>query len=664
MDKHSIHLYTRTLFILIILITLAVSTGSIISCEKSRESRESGSTENGKIPLIEVTPTQIVITDLGGDVFKKDGEDEWADVYIEDLLTESDIVKTGESSYCELQFGDAAFVRIQDNSLLQMKSVLTEVGETEITLGLDLGTVLCKVEKLVENEKFQVDTPGMVCGVRGTRFGIEVNETEDMSLFVEEGVCALIPAPVAPERIAEKLAGNRELSELLIREVENNALVVKADQEATINKATITETEELFKEVHKAIEEVSGQEKVDEKIQTTLKNLIKSSTDEVKSKGSKVEEVSDSHKKELQYIENIKKKEIQIKSNKFKLEEEKAEEDEKEAHPVPVKEEKDKEIPETGDKNREKEKKQTQHILIHTEPEGAGVYLDGQYMGETPLTIKDALPGRYELRIEKKGYDRYVTEIVLTGEKSGGQPLILEITMKEEGPLYGTLSVYTHPEKASLYFNGEYTGTTPVQKDNVEYGEYEIVLQRRGYSSLSRAIIVDEKDKKFVYTLKPESCEVADLNDIIDLVGKPDNYSGPELDALREIESHVEPIDFIYSRRFYFEIIDAHLASILLTGDEKDFTFVNNIGIGSSRTDVETLLGEPNAVLAEGKLLRYSRIGVMIEMDTEEKVSSFRLYKLDPLLSIEPVDITDPDIAEFLLRLRELPTHYGIDDYM
>lgn len=638
MMKKNKDLYIDRHLTIILIIVLAVSMFFLVSCGKQPPRQETST-----ISLIEVTPAQILITYLEGDVYKKDAED-WAEVFTDDLLVESDVVKTGEGAFCELQFGEIALVRMQENSILRMTSVLTELGQTDIKLGLDLGTVLCKVEKLVEDERFEVEAPGAVCGVRGTRFGVEVNETKDISLFVEEGACALIPASVTPEKISEKLVDNPGLADILIREVENNALVVKADQEVKVDKSAFEQAKILFDEVHKAIDEVSGKDEVDDEVKASLKELIKTSTEEAITRGTTVDAVSDTHKKELKQIEKIKKKEIQIKANKFKLEEEKEEVEAKE-------------IEDPGPELEMETEKITQNIFIHTKPDKAKVYLNGQYVGDTPVNINDKLPGKYELKVEKKGYISRIQKFELIAGKNHN----LDITLEPEGPKYGSISIYTHPEKASIYFNGEYIGTTPGLKKNVEYGEYEIVLQLRGYTSLSRAIIVDEKDEKLVFTLDAENCEVADINDIIDLIGSPDNYSVPELDELRKLKRHAEPIDFIYSRRFYFEIIDAHLASIMLTGDKKDFTFVNNIGIGNSRAEVEELLGDPSAILAEGKLLKYGRIGVTLEMDTEGLVSSFRLYKLDPLLTLTPIDDSDSGLVEFFTRLREFPSHYGID---
>ena len=125
------------------------------------------------------------------------------------------------------------------------------------------------------------------------------------------------------------------------------------------------------------------------------------------------------------------------------------------------------------------------------------------------------------------------------------------------------------------------------------------------------------------------------------------------------MRSHAEPIELIYFGRFYFDIKNVHLSSILLTGDKKDFVFMNEIGIKSPRVIVEEKIGEPDAILLEGKLLKYSTIGVDIKIDADGLIDSFQLYKLDPLLTLESFD-ADPEIAEFFSKLKKMPSHFGI----
>ncbi|MBN2440742.1 MAG: PEGA domain-containing protein [Spirochaetales bacterium] len=623
-----------------------------MSCEKKQEKQV-----QRVLSEIEVTTTQIVIIDMEGDVSIKDGND-FIDLGEDDIINESDVIKTGMDSFCELQFGETAVVRVQEDSIVAMNSILTEVGNTDITLGLSLGTILCKVEKLVENEKFEVETSGSVCGVRGTRFGIEVKESEDISLFVEEGACALVPLFIAPQTIADKLSGNPELARILNSEIDKNIVVVTAQQEVNVKKSTLVENEKKFEQVNKALTEISQKETITEEDTNIIKNLIKTASKEVLNRTSKVDVVSESHQSELKHIEKIKKKEIKIKTKELNLEEEK-----KDINILDNKEEKaplEKEETKVQEEKKEnkKEEKVVQKISIHTDPMSAKVYINDEFAGNTPVTISDKKAGNYSIRIEKEGYKSIIKEIELTR----GNDQFFNLIMEEEGPQVTTVSIHTNPEKASAYFNGEYLGTTPCKKDNVEFGEYEIMIQLRGYSSITQTIIVDKKDQKSIFTLKPENMEVAVLTDVLDLLGAPDNYSPEQIEEFRGMKSHVESIDFIYFGRFYLEIIDLHLASILFTGDIKDFVFYTEVGIHSTRAQIEAYLGEPSSILAEGKLLRYSKKGVTIEIDTQGLANSFRLYKMDPLLTLESLDSTTTDIAEFLSKLKKFPVHFGIKE--
>jgi len=60
------------------------------------------------------------------------------------------VVKVGAASSCELQLASTAVVSLAMLSLA--------LGKVRVELGLDLGTLICKVNALVTGERFQVKT--------------------------------------------------------------------------------------------------------------------------------------------------------------------------------------------------------------------------------------------------------------------------------------------------------------------------------------------------------------------------------------------------------------------------------------------------------------------------------------------------------------------------
>ncbi len=53
-------------------------------------------------------------------------------------------------------------------------------------------------------------------------------------------------------------------------------------------------------------------------------------------------------------------------------------------------------------------------ISVSSTPSGADIYLDGVYKGTTPTTISDASPGSHTLKLEKYGYDEWLTSVHVT----------------------------------------------------------------------------------------------------------------------------------------------------------------------------------------------------------------------------------------------------------
>ncbi|MHC1596387.1 MAG: PEGA domain-containing protein, partial [Candidatus Syntropharchaeales archaeon] len=57
---------------------------------------------------------------------------------------------------------------------------------------------------------------------------------------------------------------------------------------------------------------------------------------------------------------------------------------------------------------------ETGSISISSAPSGADIYLDGAYKGTTPATISDVSPGAHALKLEKYGYEEWLTSVHVT----------------------------------------------------------------------------------------------------------------------------------------------------------------------------------------------------------------------------------------------------------
>ena len=120
---------------------------------------------------------EVVISSLSGTVdYMKGGQGEWVKASSGDVLQETDIVRTGENSTCALIFkgmSDAA-VDMRPDSVMELSTVSDKKGDST-ELGLSIGSVLVKAEKLKGESSFQVRTPNSIVGIRGTQFEVNVD---------------------------------------------------------------------------------------------------------------------------------------------------------------------------------------------------------------------------------------------------------------------------------------------------------------------------------------------------------------------------------------------------------------------------------------------------------------------------------------------------------
>ncbi|HUU03641.1 MAG TPA: PEGA domain-containing protein [Myxococcota bacterium] len=110
-------------------------------------------------------------------------------------------------------------------------------------------------------------------------------------------------------------------------------------------------------------------------------------------------------------------------------------------------------------------------LVITSSPEdAANVFLDGDELGTTPLTLKRVVLGNHNIRVVKELYEPFKTSIqVRTGK-------LIRVTAKLK-PVYGTLAVASKPAGAAVLVDGKERGHTPVA---LKLGAGEHALQVLG----------------------------------------------------------------------------------------------------------------------------------------------------------------------------------------
>jgi hypothetical protein len=119
---------------------------------------------------------------------------------------------------------------------------------------------------------------------------------------------------------------------------------------------------------------------------------------------------------------------------------------------------------------------------ITSNPTGASVYANGQYIGQTtpgsPLVFSQVTPGFYTILISRSGYQDYTTSV----QAMAGQNYNLAVTLVPvSNPTTGSISVSSTPTGANVYLNNEFKGLSPLTINSLAPGTYTVMLQLSGY---------------------------------------------------------------------------------------------------------------------------------------------------------------------------------------
>jgi len=128
----------------------------------------------------------------------------------------------------------------------------------------------------------------------------------------------------------------------------------------------------------------------------------------------------------------------------------------------------------------------TAWVLINSEPEGADVYFNENYLGATPLQKKMKV-GKYNYRVSK---ELFAPKAGIINLKEGDERKKLDITLN---PNHGNLSIESNPEDgAQVFINGKNTNkTTPCTIEKLAVGEHILTLRRKWYEPVTEKFTVE-----------------------------------------------------------------------------------------------------------------------------------------------------------------------------
>lgn len=147
-------------------------------------------------------------------------------------------------------------------------------------------------------------------------------------------------------------------------------------------------------------------------------------------------------------------------------------------------------------------KVKTGWLVIDSQPSGASVYLNDEYVGNTPLDNYKTEYGSYRYRLELGNYHN-ASGIVELNSPRKEQTITLS-------PAFGSVRVNSSVTGAQVLLDGQNTGkTTPCTLDVVASGRHTIVVQQQRYTTAQQTIDVKDGETTTVEaTLQPRFAKV------------------------------------------------------------------------------------------------------------------------------------------------------------
>jgi eukaryotic-like serine/threonine-protein kinase len=130
------------------------------------------------------------------------------------------------------------------------------------------------------------------------------------------------------------------------------------------------------------------------------------------------------------------------------------------------------------------------NLYIASEPEGASVFIDNQFVGTTPYRNDDFQTGRYRVSVRRSGFDDYNQTI----DVSEGEPAYVYASLRA----FGGIIVDSDPSGAEVIMDGRSIGTTPYTNTRISPGSYRITIRKEGYQEYTSNVTVREQETREV----------------------------------------------------------------------------------------------------------------------------------------------------------------------
>jgi hypothetical protein len=149
-------------------------------------------------------------------------------------------------------------------------------------------------------------------------------------------------------------------------------------------------------------------------------------------------------------------------------------------------------------------------LTVRSTPSRAGVVVNGQWRGRTPLVLSDLAFGTYAVRVVEPGYGPETRQVVLSRGTASRELSVTLLRPKpaptpQRGPeaTVGRLFVESRPPGARVFVDDRLIGVTPLRLADVSPGAHTVRIELAGYRTVSSPVqILAGAEERLAVTLE------------------------------------------------------------------------------------------------------------------------------------------------------------------
>jgi|GEM_PF-1403043 len=200
----------------------------------------------------------VVYAEGDGFTLVREGENDFFEIDYDDVLGmflyEGDTILTEENTFIEIQVtSNASLIKIAENTTFEFESIGMHGGGT---LKVVYGRIRAKVNKLTNDDEFQVLGTDTVAGVRGTDFGFDLTFGDDFSDSESNEAITSVYCFEGSVQVEQENSETKEIKEVIIG-VDQMVVTSSEKQEAPLTVYDIDVEIDRFWEENRFVYEMA-----------------------------------------------------------------------------------------------------------------------------------------------------------------------------------------------------------------------------------------------------------------------------------------------------------------------------------------------------------------------------------------------------------------------